>query len=62
MVIVLFDTNILIDHFERHDVATAELLSYKDALISQTRCLGLDAWRPFFRRVSDAENAHCVCY
>lgn len=34
MAIVLFDTNILIDHFNEHDVATDVLLAYKDAIIS----------------------------
>ena len=31
---VLFDTNILIDHFNKHSQATNELTAYKDAIIS----------------------------
>ena len=31
---VLFDTNILIDHFNRHNQATNELTAYSDAIIS----------------------------
>ena len=34
MAIVLFDTNILIDHFNNVDEATNELLAYDDAAIS----------------------------
>ena len=34
MAIVLFDTNILIDHFTGHNVATMELVNYDDAIIS----------------------------
>jgi predicted nucleic acid-binding protein len=34
MAIVLFDTNILIDHFGGHNAATLELASYDDAIIS----------------------------
>lgn len=34
MAIVLFDSNLLIDHFEGHDEATEELLAYDDAVIS----------------------------
>lgn len=31
---VLFDTNILVDHFNKHSQATNELTAYKDAIIS----------------------------
>lgn len=34
MAIVLFDTNILIDHFAGHMAATMELANYDDAVIS----------------------------
>jgi predicted nucleic acid-binding protein len=34
MAIVLFDTNILIDHFAGHMAATLELANYDDAIIS----------------------------
>ncbi len=34
MALVLFDTNILIDHFNYHDVATDVLEAYRDSIIS----------------------------
>ncbi|HEX7985612.1 MAG TPA: PIN domain-containing protein [Duganella sp.] len=34
MAIVLFDTNIFIDHFNQHHEATEELLNYVDSVIS----------------------------
>ncbi len=34
MAIVLFDTNILVDHFAGHNAATTELANYDDAVIS----------------------------
>lgn len=34
MAIVLFDTNILVDHFNQHAEATLELTAYSDAIIS----------------------------
>lgn len=34
MALVLFDTNILIDHFNQHNQATSELTAYSDAIIS----------------------------
>lgn len=34
MALVLFDTNILIDHFNYHDVATEVLEAYHDSIIS----------------------------
>ena len=34
MAIVLFDTNIFIDHFKQHHEATEELLNYVDSVIS----------------------------
>lgn len=34
MAIVLFDTNILVDHFAGHSAATMELANYDDAIIS----------------------------
>jgi predicted nucleic acid-binding protein len=51
MAIVLFDTNILIDHFERHDAATDELLNYADAVISSI------TWIEVACKFSDEEKA-----
>ena len=50
MAIVLFDTNILIDHFNQHNEATEELLNYQDAVISSI------TWIEVACRFNDADK------